>query len=258
MLQFRVIPCLLLKNRGFVKTKKFKDPIYLGDPRNIVKIFNEKEVDELVVLDITASVEKHKPQFELIEEIVSEAFIPVTYGGGIDDIEDAKRILAMGVEKIVVCTNAVRNPEFIRQAAELFGGQSVIVSIDVKKNFLGGYKVASESGQKLSRWNPVDFAIEMEKLGAGEIIINSIDRDSIMGGYDLELVKSVSEVVNIPVIASGGAGKLEHFREVVETGHASAVAAGSIFVFQGNLRGILINYPTQEQLKETFKGLTAG
>lgn len=258
MLQFRVIPCLLLKDRGLVKTKKFKDPVYLGDPRNIVKIFNEKEVDELVLLDITASIEKRKPRFDLINEIISEAFIPMTYGGGIDNIEDAARILTMGVEKIVVCTYALKNPEFIKQAAEAFGGQSVVVCIDAKKNLFGNYKAASESGRKLSGWNPADFAKKMQDMGAGEIVINSIDQDGMMNGYDIELIKSVAEAVNIPVIACGGAGKTEHLRSAVESGHASAAAAGSMFVFQGKLRGVLINYPSQEQLKETFKGLSAG
>jgi cyclase len=249
MLKTRVIPCLLLKDGGFVKTVRFSQPCYLGDPRNIVRLFNEKEVDELVILDIDATREKRKPYFDLIRDIVSEAFMPIGYGGGITTIEDIKLLFKIGVEKVVINTKTVNKPELIREASDLFGSQSIVTSIDVKKNLFGKYKVCNESGKKKSSISLVEHAKAMEQLCAGEIIINSIDRDGMMGGYDLELIKSVASNVSIPVIALGGAGKLEHFRDAVKAG-ASAVSAGSMFVYQGVHKAVLVNYPTQEELKE--------
>ena len=249
MLKTRVIPCLLLKNGGFVKTVRFSHPNYLGDPRNIVRIFNEKEVDEIVLLDITATVENRKPDFSLIREIVSEAFMPLGYGGGIRSIEDIKSLFKIGIEKVIINNFAVEKPEFIREASERFGSQSIVSAIDVKNSLFGKYHVFSHSGRKKSILSPEQHAKRMEELGAGEIILNSIDRDGTMVGYDLELIKRVSSAVSIPVIASGGAGKLLHFKDAVEAG-ASAVAAGSLFVYQGVHKAVLINYPTQEELKE--------
>jgi cyclase len=249
MLKTRVIPCLLLKNGGFVKTVRFSHAKYLGDPRNIVRIFNEKEVDEIVLLDITATVENRKPDFSLISEIVSEAFMPLGYGGGIRSIEDIKSLFKIGIEKVIINSFAVEKPEFIREAAERFGSQSIVAAIDVKKNLFGKYHVYSHSGRKKSILSPEQHAKSMEELGAGELILNSIDRDGTMVGYDLELIKRVSSAVSIPVIASGGAGNLRHLKEAVEAG-ASAVAAGSLLVYQGVHNAVLINYPTQEELKE--------
>jgi cyclase len=252
MLRTRVIPCLLLRNRGLVKTVRFKDPIYLGDPINIVKIFNDKEVDELMFLDITATAENREPEFRLISEIASECFMPFGYGGGIRSLKDIRSILSLGVEKVSMNSYAVENPSFVRSAADLVGRQSIVISLDVKKHPSGQYEVFIFGGRKPTGLDPIRFAIEMEKMGAGEILLNSIDRDGTMVGYDLDLIQSVTKSVSIPVIACGGAGKLEDFADAVKRGGASAAAAGSLFVFQGRLRGVLINFPTPKDLQEAF------
>ena len=253
MVRTRVIPCLLLRNRGLVKTVKFKDPTYLGDPINIVKIFNDKEVDELIFLDITATVEGKQPPFKLLSEIASECFMPLGYGGGIRRIEDIRTILSLGVEKVAVNSYAIEKPTFIREAAELFGSQSIVVSIDVKKNFFGKYELFTHSGTKKSGLDPVKFAVNMEQMGAGELLVNSIDRDGTMQGYDLELTKKVSEAVSIPVVACGGARTIADLGAAINDGGASAVAAGSMFVFHGPHRAVLINFPTPKELQEAFQ-----
>lgn len=253
MVPVRVMPCLLLKGQGLVKTVRFKDPTYVGDPRNAVRIFNEKEVDELVILDITATAENRPPRFDLVEEIVSEAFMPVAYGGGIRNIDDAARVLALGVEKVVLCTRAVEDPPFLREAAERFGNQSVVACLDVKKRWLGGYEVCSRGGRKGSGKDPVDLARVMEEMGAGEIVLQSVDRDGTQSGYDLELIRQVAGAVNIPVVAAGGAGKVEDFRQAVREAGASAVAAGSLFVFKGKHRAVLITYPEPKVLEALFE-----
>jgi len=247
----RVIPCLLLKNEGLVKTVKFKDPKYLGDPINIVRIFNDKEVDELVFLDILATVENRRPNFELLGKITSECFMPLGYGGGIRTLEDVKQLLSMGVEKIVLNTSAVENPSLIRAAADYAGSQAVVISMDIKKTLLGKYEMYTRGGKKATGLDPVKFAVEMEKQGAGELFLNSIDRDGTMQGYDLELVRRVADSVTVPVVACGGAGNIQHLAEAIQAG-ASAAAAGSMFVFQGPLRGVLISYPAQEELKRAI------
>ena len=252
MLRTRVIPSLLLKNRGLVKTIKFKDPTYLGDPTNVVKIFNDKEVDELVFLDISATVERRKPNFKYIAEIATECFMPFGYGGGIRDLEDVKTILGLGVEKAIINSYAVENPAFISRAADFAGSQSVVVSIDVKKSRLGKYEVYTLSGKRGTGLDPVGFAVEMERRGAGELLLNSIDRDGTMQGYDIELIKRVAEAVRIPVVACGGAGKLQDLADAVKVGGASAASAGSIFVFQGRHRAVLISYPSRTDLRELF------
>jgi cyclase len=250
----RVIPCLLLRNKGLVKTVRFKDPTYLGDPINIVRIFNDKEVDELVFLDITATVEGRKPPFKLLSEIASECFMPLGYGGGIRDLEDARAILSLGVEKVVVNSYAVENPSFIRAAADRFGSQSVVVSVDVKRSLWGKYEVFTHSGSKATGLDPVRLAVEMERAGAGELLLNSIDRDGAMQGYDIDLIKRVSDAVGIPLVACGGARTVHDLADAVQRGGASAAAAGSMFVFQGPHRAVLINFPTAAELKETFSG----
>lgn len=252
MLHTRVMPCLLLKGTGLVKTIRFRDPIYLGDPRNTVKIFNEKEVDELVLLDITATPENRRPQFDLIRAIVSEAFMPVAYGGGIRDVEDMRQMVALGVEKIVINTYAVEHPEFIAEAASLLGSQGVVVCLDVKRSLFGRYEVFTHSGRRGTKRDPVALARRLEENGVGELIINSIDRDGTMTGYDIELIKAVSDAVRVPVIACGGAGRIEDFAEAVDKGGASAVAAGSLFVFQGKHRAVLISFPSPSDLKRVF------
>lgn len=250
MIRPRVIPTLLLKGQGLVKTVKFKDPKYLGDPINIVRIFNDKEVDEIVLLDITATPEKRGPQFDLLKNIASEAFIPLAYGGGIRSMEDVKKLLSIGIEKLIMNTSAVETPALVREVADHAGSQAAVVSIDVKKGLLGKYEVFTHCGQTKTGLDPVQHAVEMEKMGAGEIIINSIDRDGTMQGYDVDLVRKVADAVRVPLVACGGAGNLSHVAEVIKQGHASAAAAGSMFVFQGPLRGVLISYPTRKELKE--------
>ena len=253
MLKTRVIPCLLLKNLGLVKTVGFKDPKYLGDPINIVKIFNDKEVDELVLLDISATTDGNKPQFSLIERIASECFMPLCYGGGVRSLDDMKILFGLGIEKVSMNSFALEKPTFIRAAAGLFGNQSVIVSIDAERSGSGKYEVFTHSGRKATGLNPVELAVEMERQGAGELFVNSIDRDGSMRGYDIELIKMVSRAVNIPVVACGGAGKTQDLVDAVEKGGASAASAGSMFVFQGPHRAVLISYPSPIELRKAFK-----
>lgn len=252
MLKTRVIPCLLLKGQGLVKTVKFKNPRYVGDPVNAVKIFNDKEVDELIFLDIDATVEGRKPPFKLISEIASECFMPLSYGGGVRDLEDIKTILKLGVEKVILNTYAIENPAFVREASERYGNQSIVVAIDAKRNMFGKYEVFSHAGKRKTRLNLVDHAKEMERLGAGEIFLNSIDRDGTMEGYDIEMIKKITESVSIPVVACGGAGNVDHFAEAVIKGGASAVAAGSMFVFHGKHRAVLITYPSIHELERVL------
>jgi cyclase len=249
MLRTRIIPCLLLRNQGLVKTVKFKDPKYVGDPINAVKIFNEKEVDELVFLDITATVEGRGPSYKVLSEISSECFMPLAYGGGVRTIEDIQKIFALGVEKVVLNSRAAENPQFVREASDAYGSQSVVVSMDVKRNIFGKYEIHSHCGTRNTKRDPVGYARQMAGMGAGEIFLNSIDLDGTMKGYDIGLIKSVAEAVDIPVIACGGAGKIEDFALAVKQGGASAVSAGSMFVFQGKHRAVLISYPEYRELE---------
>ena len=251
MLTTRVIPCLLLRNLGLVKTINFDKPKYVGDPINAVKIFNDKYVDELIFLDISATSAERKPDFDLLSRIASEAFMPFSYGGGIRTIEDAANLFRIGAEKISINSYAVENPEFIRKVSSKFGSQSVIVSIDVKKITGNRYEVFIKNGKKGAGIDPISFAVKMERLGAGEIFLNSIDKDGTMTGYDTEIIKEVSKAVGIPVIACGGAGKLRDFSAAVNAG-ASAVSAGSFFVFIGPHRAVLINYPDPADINEIF------
>ena len=252
MLKTRVIPCLLLRNRALVKTIKFKHPCYVGDPINTVRIYNEKEVDELIFLDITATPNGQEPPYELIAEIASECFMPFTYGGGVRRLDQMKRIFSLGVEKVAINSHAAAHPAFIREAADAFGSQSIVVSIDVKKKRFGGYGVYTRGGAQSIKRDPVDYAVELERIGAGEILLTSIDRDGTMDGYDIALIKRVSSAVGIPLIACGGAGCLEDFREAVQQGGASAVAAGSMVVYQGKHRAVLINFPTRDDLEDAL------
>jgi len=254
--RIRVIPILLIQNEGLVKSIKSKDYKYVGDPINAVKIFNEKEVDELVLLDISASKEKRKPDIKRIADIASEAFMPVAYGGGITSIDEVKELFYNGIEKVIINKSAHSNPSLITEIAKDFGNQSIVVSIDVKKNFFGTYKVYTDNGKTNTGKDPQAFAVEVEKLGAGEIILNSIERDGTYNGYDLNLLKYVAGSINIPVVAAGGAASLQDFKQAVIEGGASAGAAGSMFVFQRPHRAVLISYPTQAELKtELFSKL---
>jgi len=252
MLHHRVIPVILLQDKGCVKTVKFKNPTYLGDPKNIIKIFNDKEVDEIVILDINASIKRNKPNINFLKELTVECFMPVSYGGGISSFEEAKKLFSIGIEKIIINSFAFNNMEFIRKLTDYFGNQSIVISMDVKKNIFGHYKCYSMSGSKNTGIEPVEFAKIVEKNGAGEILLNSIDNDGMMQGYDIELIKKVSDSVDIPVIACGGAGKLKDFGDAVSRGNASAVAAGSFFVFQGIHRAVLISYPHYDELEQLF------
>lgn len=252
MIKTRVIPSLLLQGRGLVKTVKFRDPVYIGDPVNAVRIFNEKECHELVLLDISATEQKRSPDFKIVKEIAEECFMPFAYGGGIRSLEDIRTLVHLGVEKVVINSFAFEDPDFISEAAKTFGSSTIVVSIDVKKDLFGRYEVFAFGGRKNTSKNPRDYALEMERRGAGEVFLNSIDRDGVMKGYDISLIRSVSEAVNIPVIACGGAGKIEDLGAAVNEGGASAVSAGSLFVFWGRQKGILINFPSDEELLTVF------
>jgi cyclase len=253
MISYRVIPVLLLQNGGLVKTKQFKKPTYVGDPINAIKIFNEKEVDELVFLDIDASKENRGPDFALLEQIASECFMPLGYGGAIRSLADVNRIFSIGIEKVIFNTAAFKNEALIKVSAKEAGNQSIVVSIDIKKNLLGKRSLYSHAGESLPKMDIISFAKHMQDIGAGELILNSVDRDGMMAGYDIDLIEQVASAVEIPVVACGGAGNLGHFKQAVHKGNASAVAAGSMFVFHGPLKGVLINYPSQEKLKTIFE-----
>jgi imidazole glycerol-phosphate synthase subunit HisF len=249
MKRVRVIPTLLIQKGGLVKSVKFKDHKYVGDPINAVKIFNEKEVDEIVILDISATAEKRPPNIQQIKEIASEAFMPLAYGGGISKLEEIKELITAGVEKVVLNTAAFSNPQLISAGAKYVGSQSIVVSIDVKRNIWRKYRVFIKNGTKNTNAHPVDYAKKMEDAGAGEIFLNSIDRDGTFLGYDNELIQLISSNVHIPVVAVGGASSVDDFAKAVQHG-ASAVSAGSMFVFQRPHRAVLISYPAQAELKK--------
>jgi len=253
MLKARVIPSLLLRGAGLVKTRQFKDPKYIGDPINAIKIFNDKEVDELVLLDITASAEGRGPAFAAIEEVASECFMPLAYGGGIGSVEDIRRILKLGVEKVILNTAAWRDPQVLQQASREFGAQAIVASIDVRRKLLGGYDVCVERATRALRIDPVTYARRMEELGAGEILLTSVERDGTMKGYDIELLSRVTAMVSVPVIAAGGAGSVADFGAAIKQGGASAVAAGAMFVFHGPHRAVLITYPSQAELASELR-----
>jgi cyclase len=253
VLRTRVIPCLLLRNGGLVKTVKFADAKYVGDPINAVRIFNEKEVDELVFLDISATPAGRGPNLELVRDIATESFMPFGYGGGVRTIEQVASLVALGVEKVVLNTVATEQPGFVREASRLVGSSSVVVSIDVRRSLFGKYEVVTCSGTRRTGLDPVEWARRVEDLGAGEIFLTAVDRDGTQKGYDVPLLRQVTDAVSIPVIASGGAGSLEDFRAAVCEGRASAVAAGSLFVFHGRHRAVLITYPEYANLQQVFE-----
>lgn len=244
MHQARVIPCLLIHDGGLVKTKKFKDPVYVGDPVNAVRIFSEKEADELILLDIDATRENREPNYELIAEIAGECFMPLAYGGGVRTIDQVRRLIRCGVEKIVINTAATLSTNIITEAAQVFGSQAVVAAIDVRKTLLGGYKVVACSATKETGLKLDEYVQHLVKSGAGELLVNSVDRDGTMIGYDLDLIHRVSKGTSIPVIACGGAGSIDHLKQAVVEAGASAVSAGSMFLFYGKHRAVLINYPS--------------
>jgi cyclase len=252
MLGVRVIPTLLLRNSGLVKGSKFKDHKYVGDPINAVKIFNDKEVDELVFFDITATQERKKPNFDLLEDIASQAFMPFGYGGGLNNTEDIERIFKIGIEKAVINSAAVENLNLVTDASRIAGSQSIVVSIDIKKSLLGKYSVYSRSGTVNTKFDPVDYVKRVQDAGAGEIILCSIDNEGTGKGYNNDIIQKVSSAVDIPVVVAGGASKLDHFKTAVEHG-ASAVAAGDMFTFHGKHKAVLITYPEYSKLESLFK-----
>jgi len=248
MFRPRIIPVLLLKGNALVKSKGFKDFRYIGDPINAVKVFNDLKADELVFLDIEATKEKRIISTELVKQVGEEANMPFAVGGGIKNLDEIQNIIAKGAEKVIINTCAVENPKFIREASDNFGSSTIVVCVDVKKKFFSGEVVWSNSGSKSSKYSPKDFAKIIEDNGAGEIIIQSINKDGTMSGYDLDLIKKISTTVTIPVVALGGAGNLDHMIEAYKKGFASALAAGSLFVFQGPNKGVLINYVEKSDL----------
>lgn len=247
----RCIPVLLLQNGGLVKTIRFKDPRYIGDPLNAIRIFNEKEVDELVFLDIDASVKGTPIPIKLLKEIAEECFMPLAYGGGIKTIEDIRRVIQIGIEKVIIGSEVIGNREFLKQAIHEFGSSSICVSIDVEKTASGDYKVYSKSGTESSGLDPIDFAQKLDELGVGELFIYSVDRDGTRTGYDLDLIRAIRKAVKIPIIACGGAGTIDDLCLAIEAG-ASAVAAGSLFVFHGKHQAVLISYPDKGALKRIY------
>jgi imidazole glycerol-phosphate synthase subunit HisF len=247
----RVIPCLLLQDGGLVKTRRFGRARYVGDPINAIRIFNEKYVDELVFLDIQASRTGAQPDYDLIARIAGECFMPLCYGGGIRTLEQARRIVACGVEKISVNSMAIERPDLLRELSDELGASSVVASIDVKRDLFGRERVYHPGRRRTTRLDPVAHARAVVDAGAGEIFLNSVDRDGEFCGFDVDLIRRTSQAVNVPVVACGGAGRLEDMRAAVAAG-ASAAAAGSIFVFYGPHRAVLINYPSYASVRELF------
>ena len=250
MLKTRIIPCLQLIGDSLVKTVRFGKHGYIGDPINTVRIFNELEIDELCFLDIRASVEGRSPNLSILQQISNECFMPLAYGGGVKDFNTAKRILSIGFEKIVINTEAYRNPQLVPELSDHFGAQAVIGSIDAKKNIWGKYQVYVNDGTEKANVDPVEWAQRLQELGAGEILLTSMDRDGTWTGFDVELTRRVSEAVTIPVIANGGAGNIQHIGEVVKQGHASAVSLGSMVVYQKKEMGVLVNFPDKRELEK--------
>ncbi len=248
MLIPRVMPCLLLQENALVKTVGFKKPHYVGDPINTIRIFNEKEVDELILLDITATTLGKPPAFEMVSQIVSECFMPLTYGGGIRNLVEAKQLLTMGVEKIAINSAALENPRLISELAEKYGSQSVVVSIDVKKNWLGKYKICSHGGKKVWQHSLVEYAKSLQNYGAGEVLLTAVDQEGSFSGYDLTIIQALASELDIPIIANGGAGCLEDLSKAIQAG-ASALALGSMVVYQGKNRAVLTNFPDREVLE---------
>ena len=252
MFRPRIIPVLLLKNKGLVKSVKFKKHRYLGDPINAVKIFNDLKADELVFLDILASKENRTISLGFVRNVGEEANMPFAVGGGIKSIKAIREIISAGAEKVVINAKASIDPDFIRQVSETFGASTIVVCIDIKKTLLGKERTWIYNGTQSCGFSAVEFAQLMEEKGAGEIIIQSIECDGIMKGYDIQLIRKISESVSIPVVALGGAGSITHLRQAFIEGYANGLAAGSMFVYQGTRNGVLINYPDNSEIVNLF------
>jgi imidazole glycerol-phosphate synthase subunit HisF len=250
LLRARVIPVLLLKDESLVKTVQYGKYGYIGDPINTCRIFNELEVDELSFLDISASKEKKDPDYKILQEISNECFMPLSYGGGIDSFTKAEKVFKIGFEKIILNTASFTHPEIITEIARVYGNQAVVIAVDVRKSFWGKYEVFGVSGTVNHKKNPVDWVKEMEDRGAGEILLTSIDREGTWKGLDLDLIKKITDITSLPVIAHGGAGNVQHIAEAVKTAHASAVALGSMVVYQKQGLGVLVSFPDKQVLEE--------
>ena len=253
MLNTRVIPVLLLRDGGLVKGSQFQNHKYVGDPINAIKIYNEKEVDELIFLDISATRKGCDIDFDLIASMASEAFMPLGYGGGIHSVDQIRKLFSLGMEKVIINSSAFHDPTLISKASALAGAQSIVVSMDVKKTLLGGYEVYVENATRRTKINAVDYAKKMQDLGAGELIVCSINNEGTANGYDIKLLESVSSVVNIPVVALGGAGKIQDFVKVISKTDVSACAAGDLFTFYGKHKAVLITYPEYDEISKFFK-----
>ena len=246
MLRPRITPCLLVKDHGLVKTRQFKEPKYVGDPINAVRIFNEKEVDEIMVVDIDASVQQREPDYTLIKNLAAECRMPLCYGGGVKSVNQVERIIALGVEKVAISSAALEDPQLLNSSAKVVGNQSVVVVLDVMRDpKTGKWEIFTHNATRATKRDPVDTAKQMEQLGAGEIILNSINRDGMMNGYDLELVHSVRKSVGVPMTVLGGAGSLKDIQALFASFGILGAAAGSLFVFKGVYRAVLINYPSR-------------
>lgn len=252
MVKTRIIPCLQLIGKSLVKTVKFGHHGYIGDPNNTVRIFNELEVDELCFLDIRATIEGRTPNLEILRDIANECFMPLSYGGGLKDFDLVKEIISIGFEKVVVNSYAFENPTFITKLSEHFGSQAVIASIDIKKKLFGGYNVYKNDGRIKTMHEPVEWAQTLEYLGAGEILLTSMDRDGTWSGFDLDITKKICDAVSIPVIANGGAGNIQHIADAVKKAKASAVALGSMVVYQNKEMGVLVNFPDRQILNKAI------
>lgn len=254
MLHPRIIPNLLIHNKGLVKTTNFKSPKYVGDPLNAVKIFNEKSVDELMVTDIDATVKNVDPNYSLIEKLANESRMPLCYGGGIKHIKQAEKIFSLGVEKIAMSSYAIKNPTLISEIADSVGSQSVVIVLDIKKKYLSNnYHIYTHNGTKNTGLNPLKFIDDIKNMGVGEIVINSIDRDGTMKGYDLKIIDQVRKITTLPLTVLGGAGSLDDIGELINKYSIIGAGAGSIFVFKGKYRAVLINYPNNEEKMDLIK-----
>jgi cyclase len=249
MLKVRIIPCLLIQDGGLVKTENFKNPRYLGDPTNAVKIFNEKEVDELILIDIQASRKKNELNWEVIEDLASECFMPLAYGGGINSFEQINRLISIGVEKVIINQEALKNPVFLSKAVNHFGTSTIVCAVDIKKNIWGKYEVYDHVKGKLTGLSPSDYIIKLQNLGVGEVFINNVNREGTFEGIDLDIVKSVVDKISIPLIICGGVSSLADISLAAKSG-VSGISVGSMFVFQGPHRAVLISYPSLEDLKK--------
>lgn len=257
MLRPRIIPCLLVHDGGLVKTVKFADPKYVGDPINAVRIFNEKEVDELTVLDIDATAKGHEPDYKMIADLAAECRMPLCYGGGVQSSAQIQRIIGLGVEKVALSAAAVARPELINEAAAKVGRQSIVVVLDVRPGRRGGYEIFTHNGRHATGLDAAEFAHRAEALGAGEIVINAIERDGVMKGYDLELARRVRQAVTLPMTVLGGAGSVQDLAGLVREFGIVGAAAGSLFVFKGVYRAVLINYPNRAAKDELIAAARA-